>query len=439
MTDHPETSLADDLRDAWKNLASFGTPPASEIAARVLPSWSVGLDGWLDRLTKEYLRDYCRRNSHFKLALAGYGGGKTHFLLSLAARAIEENWATCYLQCKQNVSLADWYGLYQFVANSIQLPGTKNRRGIKLIFQAALEQMRKRAAGAPEPEYAIDKMVAALEDEDWPHSSFATVAAALLNHLRDPRTDPTTGEAALRWLRGQPDTLTAKERQSLHLGTLTAKGKALHGQTLFYSLVKFMPRAGVNGLALLFDEMDSMMNVRGKALEQIFVSMRVLLDAPDQRMDRLPLFGVFAAVPDIQQLMQKAQFLASRFKVVLPFHQGDDNAPVLDLSEIGSGSQNEMLRAMGEKLLQLGIQVHDWKLNLELQRKNLKNLAEVTAKRRLEVNARRLFVKTWCSLLEDQSRNGETEKTESELSNLIEGIYSRFRQVEATPTTNDLG
>jgi hypothetical protein len=399
----------------------------------------VGLDAWLDRLTKEYLRDYCRRNSHFKLALAPYGGGKTHFLLSLAARAIEENWATCYLQCKQNVSLADWYGLYQFVANSIQLPGTKNRRGIKLIFQVALEQMRQRAAGAPEPEYALDKMIAALEDADWPHSSFATVAAALLNHLRDPRTDPTTGEAALRWLQGQPDTLTAKERQSLHLGTLTAQGRQLHGQTLFYSLVKFIPRAGVNGLALFFDEMDSMMNVRGKALEQILVSMRVLLDAPDQRMDRLPLFGVFAAVPDIQQLMQKAQFLASRFKVVTPFHQGDDNAPVMDLSELGSGSQNDMLRAMGEKLLQLGIQVHDWKMNLELQRKNLKNLADVTAKRKLEVNARRLFVKTWCSLLEEQHRNGEAEKTESELSNLIEGVYTGFKQAEATPTTNDLG
>ena len=98
-----------------------------------------------------------------------------------------------------------------------------------------------------------------------------------------------------------------------------------------------------------------------------------------------------------------------------------------------------MLRAMGEKLLNLGIQVNGWNLNLEMQRRNLRNLADVTAKRRLEVNARRLFVKTWCSLLEDQSRNGETEKTESELSNLIEGIYSGFRQVEATPTTNDLG
>jgi hypothetical protein len=188
---------------------------------------------------------------------------------------------------------------------------------------------------------------------------------------------------------------------------------------------------------LLFDEMDSMLNVRGKALEQILVSMRVLLDAPDQRMDRLPLFGVFAAVPDIQQQMQKAQFLASRFKVVLPFHQGDDNAPVLDLSELGS--QNEMLRAMGEKLLKLGIQVHGWKLNLEMQRRNLRNLAEVTAKRRLEVNARRLFVKTWCSLLEEQARNGETEKSESELSNLIEGAYSGFRQAEETTTKDDQG
>lgn len=72
-----------DLRDAWLNLAAHGTPPASEIAGRVLPAWSVSLDAWLDRLTKVYLRDYSRRNAHFKLAIAPYGGGKTHFLLRL--------------------------------------------------------------------------------------------------------------------------------------------------------------------------------------------------------------------------------------------------------------------------------------------------------------------------------------------------------------------
>jgi hypothetical protein len=436
MEHTPENSLNDDLRDAWKNLASYGTPPASEIAGRVLPAWSVGLDRWLDRLTKEYLRDYCRRNSHFKLALAPYGGGKTHFLLSLAGRAAEEQWATCYLQCKLNVSLGDWYGLYEHLAKSIQLPGS-NRRGVKLVFQAALEQMRKLAASAPEPDFALDKMTGALEDEDWPHSSFAGVAMAFLHHLRNPRSNPALGEAAQRWLQGQADTLSAKERQELHLGTLTARGRSQYGQTLLYSLVKFIPRAGVNGLVVLFDEMDTMLNVRGKALEQILVSMRVLLDAPDQRMDRLPLFGMFAAVPDIQQQMQKAQFLASRFKVAVPFHQGDDNAPVLDLSELGN--QNEMLRAIGEKLLQLGIQVHRWEFNLDLQRRNLRNLAKLTANRRLEVNARRLFVKTWCSLLEEQARNGESEKTEAELTNLIEGAYSGFKKAEGERNEEDLG
>ena len=425
-----------DLRDAWRNLASFGTPPASEIAGRVLPAWSVGLDGWLDRLTKEYLRDFCRRNSHFKLALAPYGGGKTHFLLALNARAAAENWATCYLQCKTNVSLGDWYGLYQIVSKSIQLPGSDGR-GIRAVFQAALGGMRKRAENAPEPELAVDEMLSALQDENWPHSSFAEVAMAYLNHLRDPRLNPDTGGAALNWLQGEPDRLSKKQREALNLGTVTAQGRSRHGQELFYSLMKFIPRAGVHGLALLFDEMDTMLNVRGKALEKILVSMRVLLDAPDQRMERLALFGVFAAVPDILQQMKPAQFLASRFQVVVPFHNGDDNAPVMDLSELGK--QNEILRAMGEKLLQLGVQAHEWKVNLELQRRNLRRLADVTAGRRLEVNARRLYVKAWCSLLEEQMRNGEVEKSEVELANLIDGVYAGFKQAEQSAKEEDLG
>jgi hypothetical protein len=395
----------------------------------------VGLDVWLDRLTKVYLRDYCRRNAHFKQAVAPYGGGKTHFLLSVGGRAEAENWATCYLQCKANVSLGDWFGLYEHVAKAIQLPG-EHRRGIKPLFQAALEQMRKRAEKAPDPDFAIDEMLTALEDEDWPHSSFARVACALLNHLRDPSANPSLGEAALRWLQGQPDTLTPKERQPLHLQGVRSSDRMEHGRTLFYSVAKFIPQTGVHGLALLFDEMDTILSAHGKALERILTSMRVMLDAPDSRMDRVPLFGVFAAVPDIAEKIKQYQALATRFQVFIPFHQGDDNAPQLNLSELGS--QNEMLRAMGEKLLQVGIQVHGWKLNLELQRRNLRHLADVTANRRLEVNARRLFVKAWCSLLEEQARIGEMEKTETDLVNLIDGVYAGLRKAEEVRNEEDL-
>jgi hypothetical protein len=426
----------EDLRDAWVNLAAHGTPPASEIAARVLPAWSVGLDVWLDRLTKVYLRDYCRRNAHFKLAVAPYGGGKTHFLLTVCARATAENWATCYLQCKANVSLGDWFGLYEHIAKATQLPGS-NRRGIKPLVQAALDQMRQRARKAPEPEFALDEMITALEDEDWPHSAFARVVGALLNHLRDPHSNPEIGDAALRWLQGQPDTLKPAERQALHLQAVRAGDRSEHGRTLFYSLVKFVPQAGVNGLTVLFDEMDTLLNARGPALERILTSMRVMLDAPDGRMDRIPLFGVFAAVPDIAEQIRRYQALATRFQVIIPFHRGDDNSPQLDLSEIGN--QNEMLQAIGEKLIELGIQIHGWKFDRNQQARNLKLLADVTARRMLEVNARRLFVKAWCGLLEEQGRTGQRDYTESGLVDLIQGVYEGFRRNDQAATQNDIG
>lgn len=431
-----ESIPSEDLRDAWVNLAAHGTPPAAEIAGRVLPAWSVGLDAWLDRLANVYLGDYCRRNSHFKLAIAPYGGGKTHFLLSLGARAAAENWAVSYLQCKANVSLGDWFGLYEYIAKALQLPKVQ-RRGIRSVAQAALEQMRQRAAKAPDPEFALDDMITALEDEDWPHSAFARVMGALLQHLRDPRGRSVDGDAALRWLQGQPDTLTPNERQSLRLQPVRAAERGEHGRTLLFSMVKFLPKAGVHGLVLLLDEMDTILTARGQALERILISMRIMLDAPDSRMERIPLLGIFAAVPEVAQQIRRYQALDSRFQVIVPFHKGDDNAPQLDLGELGK--QQEMLSAIGEKLLTLGIRVHNWKFNQDLQRRNLKHLADVTSNRILEVNARRLFVKAYCGLLEQQARTGEREYPESELSELIQGVYEGLRQSEEGANDGDIG
>lgn len=435
MSDQNADQL-NELRDAWLNLAATGTPPAFEVAGRVLPEWSVGLSAWLDRLTNVYLRDYCRRNSHFKLALAPYGGGKTHFLLALGSRAAAENWAVCYLQCKANISIGDWFKLYENVAKSIQLPN-QSRRGLKPLAQCVLDRMRERAEKAPEPGYALDEMIAALADEEWPHSSFASVMAVFLNHLREPHANPEIGEAALRWLQGQPDSLSAKERQMFHLQSVRPGDRSEHGRTLFYSLVKFIPKSGAHGLTLLLDEMDTILNVRGKALEKILTSMRVMLDAPDSRMDRIPLFGAFAAVPDIIDQLRRYQALASRFQPVIPFHKGDDNAAQIDLGELGN--QNEMLTAIGEKLLQLGLKVHDWKFDLAVQRKNLRRLANVTSGRILEVNARRLFVKAWCSLLEDQARSGQREFQDTDLADLIQGVYAGLRRDEETAGETDVG
>jgi hypothetical protein len=429
-----------ELRSAWRTLATFGTPPASEIAARVLPAWSVGLDGWLDRLVNSQLRDYARENTHFKLVVAPYGGGKTHFLLALGARAVTENWAVCYLQCKAHVTVGDWFGLYEQIAKAIQLPGVE-RTGVRPIVQRALDRMRERAekAAGAFPDAALDEMIAALREDNWPHSSFGRVIATAMDYLRDPDANPEEGEAAMDWLNGNIAKETFQVLRRLRLQPLTAAGRQRHGQELFYSMAKFVPKAGVHGLVLLLDEMEVTFNARGKALEKILVSMRTMLDAPDGRMERIPLFGVFAAVPDVwsEVISKRYEALKQRFQVFDPFHRGNDDAAQIDLAELGK--QRDILRAIGEKLLELGIRVHGWNLDAEQQRRNLEKLASVTADQLLEVNARRLFVKAWCSLLGEQGRNGGQDYTEEFLTSRIRGVNEEFRQADQAQTSNDIG
>ena len=94
-----------DASQLWAMLGAEGkAPPELNYASHVLPSYSVAIQPWLDRLTSRFLRQLCRRSAHFKLVLAPYGGGKTHFLLALGASAIDENFAVAYVPCGDSIS-----------------------------------------------------------------------------------------------------------------------------------------------------------------------------------------------------------------------------------------------------------------------------------------------------------------------------------------------
>lgn len=428
---------AEHLRDAWVSLAAYGTPPAPEVAAEVLPIWSVGLDDWLERLSKTFLRDYCRRNTHWKLAIAPYGGGKTHFLLALAGQAEKEGWAVSYLQCKGNVTLSDWFSLYESIARSIQLPGS-DKRGIRPLAKAALDQMQTLAARAPDPAAALDLQFTSLEDDEWANAAFARVMGALLRHLREPSAQPEIGDAALRWLQGQPDTLIKSELEALRLAKLRSSERAEYGRTLLASLVRFIPKTGAYGLVLLLDEMDVVFNARGRAMDRILNAMRIMLDAPDGRMDRTPVLGVFAAPPDVLLKLRDYPALNQRLRVQAPFfHDGNDNAAQIDLSKIGA--EQPLLRGMADRLRRIGQEAHGWKFAEKIQDQNADRLASVTSTRHLEVDARRLFVKTWCGLLEAQAMNGERCYTEDELNDLLSGVHNDIMSGQQQPGEHDLG
>ena len=425
-------ATTEDLRDAWRSLSSHGTPPEPELASRVLPSWSVCIDDWIDRLTETYLRDYSRRYSHYKLVIAQYGGGKSHFLLAARKRALDEGFAACYLRCTQNTSLSDWASFYLQIADSMRLPG-REAGGVRHIIEAALESVRKRAQAAPEPEAAIAAIINNLEfNADYPSASFQRVAAIAIREMYG-QADVQLLSAAIRWLGKGQSGLTRQEMTRLGLSHVPSGQTGRHGLEMFHSLVRFLTDfTGVHGLVLLLDETDMMFTSRGQALANLMGALRTLIDQSDDALGPIPVLGLLAAVPDINERMEQYPALSQRFRVTIPFDTGDDQAPQIDLAKVGG--QREFLLQLGEKLQVLRQDAFEMAFDPETQRANLTGMVEAAMTRMADVDSRRLFVKSWCSLLDEQARSGERQFPQAQLDQALQGSYDWLRtQTAAAP------
>jgi hypothetical protein len=414
---------SDEIRSAWSKLLESGTPHEDlDVAMHVLPALTVGLDVWIDRLAKRYLQDLSRRGSHFKLVVGPYGSGKTHFLLSLASRALQENFAVSFLKCKEGVSLDQPVAFYQEMVRNLRLPGTAPI-GLRPLLQAVHKSWKDLARNTPDAVYAWETKLEELEEQP---GAFGRVAAAALRHIENPSLNREQGKAAFLWLNGEHKDLTRADRESLRLGNVTNAEMRRFGHLLRESLTSFIPNAGVHGLVLLVDESESMVTARGKALTYVLNAMRTIIDEQGNEFNRMPMLCVFAAIHDIQDKIQNYQALRSRLLVVgQPFHEGSDSAPQIDLEHLGS--PKGILRKIGERLVSFGEQALEYKFNSELQEGNLQRLVEVVVVRKTEADARRLFVKAWSALLEEQ-KGAERPFSEQELQNRVSGAYEQIRE-----------
>ena len=195
------------------------------------------------------------------------------------------------------------------------------------------------------------------------------------------------------------------------------------GQNLLLSMVKFLPNAGVHGLVLLMDEVETLFTARGKALDRILAAMRVLVDIPDTP----PLLGVFSATPGVADQFHRYPAIQQRLAVAgSPFDEGNDLATQLPLEKIQG--QEGLLAAIGERLVEVGMRATGITFDRELQRSNAARLAEVAARRNLEIDARRLYVKTWVGLLNLQASKGERVIGDEEMARRYQGDFDALRE-----------
>ena len=264
--------------------------------------------------------------------------------------------------------------------------------------------------------------------KEYPEPTFARVSATAISEIIDPDR-VKTGDAAFRWLRGEIDTLTRDERSLIRVAPVPPKEQNEFGRRMLLSMCKFIKEFGLNGSVILFDEVETLFNAKGKALLRVLSAMRVLIDLPVGVSGGVPLLAVFSAVPDVIEQLGKYPALQQRLAVVGASFREDNNfAPQIDLSELGS--QREFLNSLGSKLIKLGELALGHSFNHNLQSLNIGRLADVATNTDLDVNARRLFVKACVSILNQQLTLGEKEFSESELNERYRGSFNSIRSSE---------
>ena len=253
-----------DAVQLWASLGEEGKAPTElNHAAQILPIYTVGFEGWIDRISKRYLQGLCRSAAHFKLILAPYGGGKTHFLVALGVRALEEGFAVAYVPCGHGVSLDSPLAVYRELVQHLQLPVDAGR-GLRAFLETVIRTKREeiKRYEVPDVDAAFRTWVAEVRRSAYPENAFGRVMAAALESL-DDKDSSEIGEAAVRWLQGDIDTLAKIEMEALRLARLPAKERKRFGLNILLSLVKFLRQAPVHGLVLLLDEVETLFQVRG--------------------------------------------------------------------------------------------------------------------------------------------------------------------------------
>lgn len=414
----------------WAKLAEEGKSPSElTFAGQVLPAYSVGINTWIARLTSTYLQRLSRTDAHFKLVIAPYGGGKTHFLMAMGSEALQEGFAVAYIGCTQGVDFDNAIELYRAFIKSLQLPNEERPGIVRLlrrVIDHKIEQIRN--AAAPDPEEALEAWVKSVARDDYPESAFGRVMAEALMGEYDPARS-VAGDAALRWLRGEFDTLTKDEMAALRLAKVPNKARNLMGRNLLLTMFRFVREAGVNGAVVLFDEVETMFTARGKALQRVLSAMRVMLDVPDTVPGGVPLLGLFSTVPDVLEQLPKYKALEQRMAVKgASFEEGNDYATQLHLERLQS--QEELLRSIGLRLIELGELATGHYFDRSVQEINVTRLAEVAAERNLEVDARRLYVKSCTNILDLQVHQGEREFLEEEITMRYQGFFDGLKNSE---------
>lgn len=364
-----------------------------------------------------------------------YGGGKTHFLMAMAIRARDEGFAVSFVQCvpdKQGspVRVDNPLGLYAELMGRMVIGG-QQLKGLPALLTAVVQHTRKSIdeSGAPDPDAAFSMYLRSLKQSYYSgvYGDFAQVLGHALRGYWEGGNLSTVAQAAEKWLEGRMGSLTREDWQLLGLKEAPKAQHNQLGRQLTLAMAKLTQEAGCHGLALLIDEVETLFTAKGKALQAVLGAMLVMINWAGPAQDAAPIFCMFAATPDIFSAVAKFPALQQRLMVAgAPFESGNVFSPQINLHGIAKDNES-LLKDIGDKLVQVAIASSDGAVTAEIQLQNGRLLAQIAGRKTMDIDSRRIFIKTWASLLALQIGQGERLYAEEELSQRYVGDFESIQ------------
>jgi hypothetical protein len=410
-------------------LGSTGTPPA-----RGVQFFNAGNNSLLDALDEYYLSSYLQDGGGtYKMVVGDYGSGKSHFLYCLRDRAWSKGFAVAKVDLSPvETPYNDQRLVYAAVARNLiwheESDEISDETGLPRFLEGTLE----RVLGGPptldaltHPNYRglVDTLESTAIDSLAYRAAVLAYFDALIRDF-DERLDSLT-----RWLLGS--NTTPDDTKILREVGVTGKISRTNAFRMLRSLVQTIRALSYGGLILLFDEVDRMSSIGGKAEKLATDNLREVID---RTRDDLPgAMFVYAVPPQfINDIVPRYPALQQRVRAPGRFSRANHFSPQIALDHLDL-DENDLLLAIGEKLIPIYETAFDTALDRPIQQANAVILANVARDVFLDVSHRRLFVKAFITELARQHAGNQHLLTEDEAIAIIRGQVDELSGGETPP------
>lgn len=410
-------------------LGSSGTPPAKGVQY-----FNAGNQSLLEALDQFYFSSYLQDGgAAYKMVIGDYGSGKSHFLYCLRDLAWERGFAVSKVDLSPvETPYNDQRLVYAAVARNLiwheESDEISDETGLPRFLEGTLERV---LGGLPtlealtHPNYRglVDTLEATAIDSLAYRAAVLAYFDALIRDF-DERLDSLT-----RWLLGS--NTTPDDTKILREVGVTGKISRTNAFRMLRSLVQTIRALSYGGLILLFDEVDRMSSIGGKAEKLATDNLREVID---RTRDDLPgAMFVYAVPPQfINDIVPRYPALQQRVRAPGRFSRANHFSPQIALDHLDL-DENDLLLAIGEKLIPIYETAFETALDRPIQQANAVILANVARDVFLDVSHRRLFVKAFITELARQHAGNQHLLTEDEAIAIIRGQVDELSGGETPP------